>query len=267
MIAVKPDIVAHFAALAYVGELFEKPDLYYHNNCTGMIAVLDAMRAARVRRLLFSSTCATYGLPLEIPIDESHPQNPINPYGWSKLFAERMLSDYAAAFGLEAVCRDTRTLPGRCRQRDRRTPSARDARHTARHSSSAGWRVFPSVGVISKRPIARQFAIMSTSPTSQRPILARSPIFPMAADPTPSMSGRAKAQAFLNSFKLLNASAAGQSNTTSWGAEREIPRSSSPHPRKSARSSAGGQAFQTSTTSYARLGVGTRARRSIDLKA
>lgn len=100
---VQPDIVAHFAALAYVAESVEKPDVYYRNNCTGSLTLLDAMRKAGVRRLLFSSTCATYGTPIKTPIAEDHPQNPINPYGWSKLFVERMILDHAAAFGLSAV--------------------------------------------------------------------------------------------------------------------------------------------------------------------
>ena len=103
MLSVKPDIVAHFAALAYVGESVEKPDIYYRNNCAGSLAVLDAMRRAGVSRLLFSSTCAIYGAPVTMPIGEDHSQSPINPYGWSKLLVERMIADYGAAFDLNAV--------------------------------------------------------------------------------------------------------------------------------------------------------------------
>ncbi|MBS0385402.1 MAG: UDP-glucose 4-epimerase GalE, partial [Proteobacteria bacterium] len=85
------------------GESVEDPHAYYRNNCVGSLSVLNAMRKAGVTRLLFSSTCATYGTPLTIPIDESHPQSPINPYGWSKLIVERMISDHVAAYGLGAV--------------------------------------------------------------------------------------------------------------------------------------------------------------------
>jgi len=101
--AVRPDIVAHFAALAYVGESVERPELYYRVNVAGSLNLLDAMRAADVRRLIFSSTCASYGEPEALPIDESHPQAPINPYGWSKLMVERMIADAARAHGLGAV--------------------------------------------------------------------------------------------------------------------------------------------------------------------
>ena len=100
---VKPDIVAHFAALAYVGESVSSPDLYYAVNVTGTMTLLDAMRAAGVDKILFSSSCATYGVPERIPIDEAHPQAPINPYGWTKLMVEKMLSDYSAAFGMRHV--------------------------------------------------------------------------------------------------------------------------------------------------------------------
>ncbi|MBI1187469.1 MAG: UDP-glucose 4-epimerase GalE [Alphaproteobacteria bacterium] len=99
----QPDIVAHFAAYAYVGESVEQPGLYYRNNTLGTLTLLDAMRAAACDRILFSSTCATYGAPVRTPIDETHPQSPINPYGWSKLFVEKMLADYGAAHGLRSV--------------------------------------------------------------------------------------------------------------------------------------------------------------------
>lgn len=94
---VKPDAIAHFAAFAYVGESVENPALYYRNNTTGTLNLMEAMRDGGVEQLLFSSTCATYGVPSRVPIDEMHPQSPINPYGWSKLFVERMLADFAVA--------------------------------------------------------------------------------------------------------------------------------------------------------------------------
>ena len=100
---VKPDAVAHFAALAYVGESVADPGRYYRTNSLGALNVMDAMRAAGVESLVFSSTCATYGVPVRTPIDEQHPQSPINPYGWSKLIVEKMLADYQTAHGLRSV--------------------------------------------------------------------------------------------------------------------------------------------------------------------
>jgi len=99
----RPDIVAHFAAFAYVGESVERPDLYYANNSAATLALLEAMREHDVGRLLFSSSCATYGNPVQLPIAEEHPQQPVNPYGWSKLIVERMLDDYAQAYGFSAT--------------------------------------------------------------------------------------------------------------------------------------------------------------------
>jgi UDP-glucose 4-epimerase len=96
----KIDSVMHFAALALVGESVEKPDLYYKNNVVGSFHLLEAMRAAGVQKIVFSSTCATYGTPPKSPLAETTPQQPINPYGFSKLAVEHMLDDYAAAYGL-----------------------------------------------------------------------------------------------------------------------------------------------------------------------
>ncbi|MBI1336506.1 MAG: UDP-glucose 4-epimerase GalE [Phycisphaera sp.] len=93
----KIECVMHFAALAYVGESVTEPLKYFHNNSAGSLSLLQAMDAAGVRKLVFSSTCATYGQPDRMPITESTPQSPINPYGHSKLMTERMLIDYAAA--------------------------------------------------------------------------------------------------------------------------------------------------------------------------
>ena len=95
-----PEVVAHFAALTYVGESVEDPARYYQNNSTGTWNILQAMREAGCGKIIFSSTAATYGEPQEIPMPETHRQLPINPYGWSKLIVERMLHDYAAAYGM-----------------------------------------------------------------------------------------------------------------------------------------------------------------------
>ena len=97
------DAVLHFAACAYVGESVQQPDKYYDNNVVGSLNLLEAMRSSGVTRLVFSSTCATYGNPLRLPIDETHPQAPVNPYGATKLAAERAMADYGGAFGLRTV--------------------------------------------------------------------------------------------------------------------------------------------------------------------
>jgi UDP-glucose 4-epimerase len=91
------DCVMHFAALAYVGESVAEPLSYYDNNTAGTISLLKAMKQTGVKRLVFSSTCATYGEPEDTPIVETMRQSPINPYGWSKWCVERILRDYGAA--------------------------------------------------------------------------------------------------------------------------------------------------------------------------
>jgi len=93
----------HFAALAYVGESVAQPARYFENNVAQGIRLLNALQAAGARLLVFSSTCATYGEPQRIPIDETHPQQPTNPYGWSKLMLERILESYDTAYGLKFV--------------------------------------------------------------------------------------------------------------------------------------------------------------------
>jgi UDP-glucose-4-epimerase GalE len=97
------DAVMHFAASAYVGESMENPRKYFHNNVESPLRMLDAVLASDVQMLIFSSTCATYGVPASLPITESFPKQPINPYGETKLFMERILSAYAYAHGLRYV--------------------------------------------------------------------------------------------------------------------------------------------------------------------
>ncbi len=100
------DGVVHFAAYALVGESVTNPLLYFRKNTLGTLGLLEAMQAAGVKRLVFSSTCATYGEPATMPIHEELPQAPINPYGWSKLFSERMMRDVCAstpAFSVAAL--------------------------------------------------------------------------------------------------------------------------------------------------------------------
>jgi UDP-arabinose 4-epimerase len=97
------DAVVHFAAKALVGESMTNPSKYFHNNTVGTLTLLDAMRAAGVGTIVFSSTCATYGDPIRVPIDETHPQVPVNPYGESKLMVEKLLHWYGAVHGLKWV--------------------------------------------------------------------------------------------------------------------------------------------------------------------
>jgi len=93
----------HFAALAYVGESVTEPARYFDNNVGQGITLLNSLLLAGVRRLVFSSTCAIYGEPQQIPISEDHPQQPTNPYGWSKLFMERIMESYDRAYDLRFV--------------------------------------------------------------------------------------------------------------------------------------------------------------------
>ena len=95
--------VMHFAAYAYVGESVQHPTKYYRNNVNGTLVLLEAMIAAQIPYFVFSSTCASYGVPHQIPIPEDHPQAPINPYGWSKRMVEQILQDFEIAYGLRSV--------------------------------------------------------------------------------------------------------------------------------------------------------------------
>ncbi|MDP5292263.1 UDP-glucose 4-epimerase GalE [Oceanimonas sp. CHS3-5] len=96
--------VMHFAASSLVGESMVEPARYYRNNVANTLNLLDVMVRHRVKNFIFSSTAATFGEPEYTPIDEAHPQSPINPYGASKLMVERILQDYASAYGLNSVC-------------------------------------------------------------------------------------------------------------------------------------------------------------------
>ena len=99
----KIDAVIHFAAFSQVGESVKDPKKYYINNVCGTINLLTAMLEHNVNKIVFSSTAATYGEPEYIPIDEKHPQNPINPYGQTKLMIEKIMDDYDKAYGLKSV--------------------------------------------------------------------------------------------------------------------------------------------------------------------
>ncbi len=97
------DAVMHFAAFTYVGESVEDPQKYYLNNLRNTLNLLQVMLEEKVKYFVFSSTCATYGNPEEIPITENHPQNPINPYGKAKLMVEQVLADYTRVYDLNYV--------------------------------------------------------------------------------------------------------------------------------------------------------------------
>lgn len=101
LIESRAEAILHFAARAYVGESVDHPTEYYDVNVRGTLNVLDAMRRSSVKYLVFSSSCATYGNPDRIPINEDAQQLPVNPYGWTKLMGERAIKDYAQAYGLK----------------------------------------------------------------------------------------------------------------------------------------------------------------------
>ena len=98
------DTVFHFAAFAYVGESVKEPAKYYRNNVINTINLLDAMREYDCKRIIFSSSCATYGIPESVPIKEDTPQKPINPYGRTKLMMEQTLGDYNEAYNIDYCC-------------------------------------------------------------------------------------------------------------------------------------------------------------------
>lgn len=99
----RPSAALHFAGYAYVGESVTDPGKYYRNNVTGSLVLLDALVKAGIDKVVFSSSCATYGVPQSVPIREDHPQDPVNPYGYGKLVVERVLRDYERAFNLKSV--------------------------------------------------------------------------------------------------------------------------------------------------------------------
>lgn len=99
----RPTAIMHFAAFTYVGESVQDPGKYYRNNVAGTLNLLEAARDHGIHRFIFSSTCATYGVPQQVPIREDHPQHPINPYGASKWMIERILADFDRAHGLRSM--------------------------------------------------------------------------------------------------------------------------------------------------------------------
>lgn len=100
----QPVAILHFAALIEVGESVLAPGRFYENNVAGTITLIEAARRAGIGAMVFSSTCATYGDPVKLPMDETHPQVPLNPYGRSKLMVEQALADYSRYAGFRSVC-------------------------------------------------------------------------------------------------------------------------------------------------------------------
>jgi len=100
----QPEAVMHFASYIQVGESVRKPDIYYRNNVTNTLNLLDVMLKFNVNKFIFSSTAAVFGEPDYVPIDEAHPNRPLNPYGRSKWMIEQVLADYSKAFDLRSVC-------------------------------------------------------------------------------------------------------------------------------------------------------------------
>ena len=98
------DAVMHLASFIQLGESVQQPDMYYRNNVTNTLTLLDAMRAHGINKFIFSSTAATFGEPQYTPIDEKHPQHPINPYGRTKLIVKQALTDYDRAYDFKSVC-------------------------------------------------------------------------------------------------------------------------------------------------------------------
>jgi UDP-glucose 4-epimerase len=98
-----PEAIVHFAALAYVGESVEHPEMYYQNNVVGSFNLIRAAVEANVKYFVFSSTCSIYGNPAKVPISEDQPSNPINPYANTKLIIETLLKDFEAAHGIKHV--------------------------------------------------------------------------------------------------------------------------------------------------------------------
>lgn len=99
----QPEAIMHFAAFAYVGESILHPQKYYNNNVLGTLNLLELMLEQNINKFIFSSSCTTYGLPQSSLINESHPQNPVNPYGHSKLFVEQILKDFSKTENLKTI--------------------------------------------------------------------------------------------------------------------------------------------------------------------
>ncbi len=162
------DGVLHFAAFSQVGESVVKPEKYWDNNVGGTMALLDAMRSAGVRRLVFSSTAATYGEPEQVPIVETAPTRPTNPYGASKLAVDHMISGEAAAHGLGAVSLRYFNVAAPTASTASATTPSRTSSPWSSRSRRAAATPSPSSATTTRHRTAPVCATTSTSPTWPR---------------------------------------------------------------------------------------------------
>jgi UDP-glucose 4-epimerase len=162
------DAVMHFAASALVGESMTNPSKYFRNNVANGVNLLDAMVATGVKRLVFSSTCATFGPPERVPIDETLPQRPINPYGESKLMFERILRWYGEIHGLTFVALRYFNAAGASRSSAKITAPSRTSSRTCSGGARANARTSRFTGPTTRRRMAPASAITSTSSISRR---------------------------------------------------------------------------------------------------
>ena len=168
------DGAMHFAALALVSESVSHPERYYRTNVGGTLNLLEAMVAAGVNRLVFSSTCAVYGQPDEVPIAETAVPRPVNAYGASKLAVDLMIRDFCTASGLGAVSLRYFNVAGASGDWARTTTRRRTSYPTSSASRSDRHRPRRSTGPTIRRPTAPRSATTSTSKTSRRHTYSRS---------------------------------------------------------------------------------------------
>ena len=262
------EAVMNFAALAYVGESVEQPLLYYRNNTAGVLSLLEAMDRAGVTRLVHSSTCATYGEPAEMPITEDMPQNPINPYGWSKLFVERILADYAAAKRLAGdnfayaalryfnVAGSAPTLPSGRTTSPRRTLSP-----SSSTPSSASGTTSPSSAPTTPHPTAPASATTSTSKTSSTPTSPSStPYNPATSGSTTSAPATGCPSSRSSTPSATSPAATSPSRPAT--AAPATPPPSTPTRRKSSVNSAGPRRSPTSSPWSPTRGAGSSSTRT-----
>ena len=202
--------VIHFAARLLVAESMDDPAGYYDNNVRGTLATLEAMNAERCRLFVFSSTCAVYGEPTQVPLVESHPAVPINPYGQTKLAIEQALPHYERAYGMRSIClryfnaagADPDGELGEDHQPEiHAIPRAFDA--------AAGGRRSTSSARTTRRRTGRACAIMSMSPTSPTPTFARFDGWRRAARRRPTTSGRNSLHPCARCLRLSSGSSGG----------------------------------------------------------
>jgi hypothetical protein len=249
----RPAGVIHFAAYAYIGESVEKPDLYYRNN----VSLIDALHAANVDCLVFSSTCAIYGAPETVPIPESQPCHPINPYGRSKLMIEQILDDYRRAYGFRsyalryfnAAGADPDGEIGECHDPETHLiPLVLDA--------AAGLR--PHISVFGNDYPTPAFATTSMSATWPKPMSRHCAIFLQVIPARASTWERAPAIRSRTSSRPRKRSPAARFRRLRHGDGPATPRPLSPIQRAYAKFSRGRRGAQALRRSSAMPGDGTK---------